>query len=493
MNGLLAILVFPFLLIWWVISGVAMGLNYVFKSIFGLLGKDKPSDTYGNAAWADAKALKPHFKGGGFYIGRYDYRRVFTKPEANLLLIATRGTGKSLTMGGAIRFAAAAKDKPDMLINDPEGGLERLCRDKLEAAGYKVISLNVINPSTGDYYNPFSFLRRDVPFSYDRDCDTFLSALMPNDANTRDDHFQEAARQVTMGIMRTLPPHKQTLFHLAEAMSTNQEALRKEYDKLVYQNTGHAIERASANQFTSAGDREKGSFTTTIVRKMMVMLRDSVRVVTNFYQVAGPSHNLGWTWEDIFNGDKPTAVFIRAGLGEEAFLARLIFTIAVETRNRMWLQMGDKYTAIKQAEPKAKIAEPKFKRKLYLVADEGHSLGNCTALVKAVEEQRKMGVNVFTCYLSLDLVRNSLSNATTFLSNCNIAVFGGFTEKALAEELSRAFGPKTIQTKHGEDGVPLIRPDELMGLDGKKVAVKMDGLNVLMDKNWRIKRGKVIY
>ncbi len=489
----MAILLFPFLLGWWVISGVAFAGKYVFKSILGLFYKESKSSTYGNAEWADEKALKPHFKGAGFYIGRYGINRVFTKPEANLLLIATRGTGKSLTMGGAIRYAAQAKDKPDMLINDPEGGLERLCREKLQEAGYRIITLNVINPSTGDYYNPFSFLRRDVPFAYDRDCDTFLHALMPNDANTRDDHFQEAARQITLGIMRTLPPHKQTLYHLAEAMSTNQEALRKEYDKLVMHGTGHAIERASANQFTAAGDREKGSFTTTIVRKMMVMLRDSVRVVTNYYVSAGSGHNLGWTWEDIFNSDAPTVVFVRAGLGEEAFLARLIFTIAVETRNRMWLQMGDRYNAIKQAEPKTKVPEPKFKRKLYLIADEGHSLGNCAALVKAVEEQRKMGVNVFTCYLSLDLVRNSLSNATTFLSNCNIAVFGGFTEKALAEELSRAFGPKTIQTKHGEDGVPLIRPDELMGLAGNKVAVKMDGLNVLMEKNWRIKRGKVIY
>lgn len=492
MNGLVTILLFPFWLIWLVAA-------WVFSGVFRVVGwfkTDKVSDTYGDAAWADIKALTPHFTQNGFYLARvkdgWVWKRIFTKPEANVLLIATRGTGKSLTMGGTIRYAAQAKDKPDMIVNDPEGGLERLCREKLEKQGYKVITLNVINPSTGDYYNPFSFLRRDVPYAFDRDCDTFLHALMPNDASTRDDHFQEAARQITLGIMRTLPPYKQSLYHLAEAMSTNSAALQKEYDKLVA-GKGHAIERASANQFTAAGDRERGSFTTTIVRKMMVMLRDSVRTVTNFYQSAGPSHNLGWTWETVFDGEQPTAVFIRAGLGEEAFLARLIFTIAVETRNRMWLQMGDKYTLIKQHEPKRKVPEPKFRRKLYLIVDEGHSLGNCTALVKAVEEQRKMGVNVFACYLSLDIIRQTVSNATTFLSNCNLAVFGGFTEKALADDLSRAFGPKTIKTKHGEDGVPLIRPDELMNLDGKKMAIKMDGLNVLAYKNWEIRKGNVKY
>jgi hypothetical protein len=81
----------------------------------------------------------------------------------------------------------------------------------------------------------------------------------------------------------------------------------------------------------------------------------------------------GRDWKQVFNPEKPVAVFVRTGLGVggEEF-ARVLFGNAINTARRMW----DEYE------------KPLF-RPLRLIIDEPAALGHCVALVDAHSELRK--------------------------------------------------------------------------------------------------------
>jgi type IV secretory pathway TraG/TraD family ATPase VirD4 len=493
MNNILAILLFPFVILNAVLRGIYGGTKAGLKEVYGLFKERKEPDTYGNEKWATIKQLKKagHCNGEGHYLGKLDGYRITAHREDSVILYATRGQGKSLTLVGNIRYKAHLPNKPDMIVLDPEGGLERMTREQLENNGYHIKTINLLNPDAGDVYNPFVELDHTDAVSYDRDSDVFVNLLTADNAKAfdADNHWNKAARMIIRGVLRNMPPERRTIHDMAKVIATNSKQLEAEFNRILEAAGVSPLDLASANLYLSAKDRERSSFNTTITHKVDVILRRSIHKATSFYENRAGAIKYGWKWSDIFGGDTPTIVFIRTGLlTDEGFIARLILGLAIRARAHMWNGFSEAYDTIKRADPKTKVKKLDFKRKLDIVLDEPQILGNLYLLTDAVNEQRKAGVNVFMTALSEEILYENLTNAKTLIGNCNTAVFGGFDDNKLAEDLSRRFGPKTILNAEGrEEKSLLIRSDQLMSLPGHEVVIKMRDLKARFRKNHRIR------
>jgi type IV secretory pathway TraG/TraD family ATPase VirD4 len=204
----------------------------------------------------------------------------------------------------------------------------------------------------------------------------------------------------------------------------------------------------------------------TVLRKLDTFRLTSVRrvCVGNGVTVLRPR---GWTWDDIFDHDKPSAIFIHTGLmpgGEE--YVRLVLENAVNTVRRRWDDTG----------------EP-LKHGLLLIGDEMQKLGFCRSILDANVELRKAGVVNLLCYPSLsDIHRIYGEFSDSLISGCELVAFGGAKESKYYRELSDLIGECTEYSHSESEGrvskhetvAPLARPawlrqlpyDELVGVVG---------------------------
>jgi hypothetical protein len=190
--------------------------------------------------------------------------------------------------------------------------------------------------------------------------------------------------------------------------------------------------RQAVNAYDEAGDKERGSFSTTMTRKLKVWLRQGVRALMATGEIDDLGHIVrGWTWEEIFRGEVPTVVYIRTGLGtDEGAAARLILGNAINTRRYMFNE-----------------GVTKFNRDLRILVDEAVTIGNCQAIIDATNELGKAGVRVMLWYLSTRDVYQTFPNAKTLVNNSDILIFGGGKEMDAYEDFSRMIGEKTIENR----------------------------------------------
>ncbi|MBP2564539.1 type IV secretory pathway TraG/TraD family ATPase VirD4 [Agrobacterium tumefaciens] len=413
--------------------------------------RQKVKPTHGDADFASDKVLKDggHFDAEGWLVGvverpgrflswRKRRKRVFTAREACAIGMAPRRTGKTQTAIAQLLELAGRKAKPDVLIVDPAGDIQIATQAAYEAAGYRVIVLNFIDPRGSETYDPLSYLRPYKFYDFDRQIDHLCQLIMPDDATTRETHFQEFARILLAGTMAYLMKDRQddaTLFRAVELLTTDSKARNAMFTDM--RKSPDPIVRQAVNAFDEAGDKERGSFSTTMTRKLKVWLRQSVKALTATGEVDPQGAIIrGWTWENIYLADTPTAIYIRTGLGtDEGAAARLMLGNAINTRRYMFNE-----------------GMTKFKRDLRILVDEAVTIGNCQAIIDATNELGKAGVRVMLWYLSTRDVFQTFPNAKTLINNCDIFIFGGGKEMDAYEDFSRMIGEFTVESRSHSTG-----------------------------------------
>jgi type IV secretory pathway TraG/TraD family ATPase VirD4 len=469
MGSLWSILIFPFKVVYWCVTYLVDAVKAVWGKFYA--GRSIPN-SHGTAKWATEKDLKDNFTPEGFYVAKFGKKRIYTGPERNVLLCSNPGQGKTQTLV-ATMLDIASRERVDLLVNDPAGDIEKATRQSFVQSGYRVWCINIANPPQTDVrYNPFSFLDPKLHFDYERDVQSLANLILPDDVHTREEHFQNFARMMLVAAI--MKAGSRSLYEVVEILS-DPIAMRKFFDA---KGAGDSlIVRQAYKAFEAAGDKERGSFITTLARKLVGWGQKAMRYLLQ------DDPNAPWKWEDLFRDEYPTVIFMRAGLGtNEGAVARLILGNAINTRRRMWNKGED------------------FKRPLKLIIDEALTLGNCAAIQDAVNELRKAKVNVFMCWLSLQSMRDTLSQSENIINACELIVFGGGRDMKLYREVSELMGDRTIESgsrsesDHGESksaseqGRRLIKPDELRGLPYEQMAMTLGPLNVKAYKPFR--RGK---
>lgn len=465
----------------------------IVKWLYRLFKGRKSLTTHGDADWAVAKQLKAkgHFTPQGWLCAILNRKRVFTDKDASLLLVAPKGQGKTQTVIATVREQATRQVQPDLVICDPAGDIEPGSRETLKQNGYSIIRVDLVNPPSGQAYDVLNILRPTYQFDFDRDVDQLCQLILPDDAHTREAHFQEFSRILLAGTISHLlktQPGDATLYKVVERLTTDAKARRLMFEAMA--KNGDSLVKQAINAFEEAGDRERGSFSTTMTRKLKVWLRQSVKHVTETGKVLSNGDvDRGWTWEDIYESEFPVAVFVKTGLGtDEGAVARLILGNAINTRRRMWNHLG----------------KP-FPKPLRVIVDEARTIGNCNALLDANNELRKAGVSTMLCYLSLKDIRDTFPQADTLIAGSNIVIFGGSNEITFYEEMSRILGDKTIESgsksesAHGqskganEQARRLMKADELRRLKYEECVVILGNLALRAAKPFSVGRAGVNY
>ncbi|WP_181174569.1 type IV secretory system conjugative DNA transfer family protein [Mesorhizobium sp. B2-3-10] len=474
----------PFRILYWVLTEFLNLLLDGGKTIGMYWGLgNKKRGIHGDAKFQSWKDLKKtnHAKPDGWYVGLVDGRRVFTDNEACAIGVAPRRTGKSNMGKAQILAQAVRKVKPDLVVFDPHGDLRPATLSRLRAEGYKDYFLNFEDPLKSDHHNPISFVRTN-PFHQAKDCDQVMKLVMTPDKKSDHEHFTDFPRLVMAGLIayqqrKNLPEAK--IHKVVDLMIADEKSRAAVFDDMV--KNGGVVERAAVTAFRNAGDKERGSFGTTMARKLGIWLRPG------FVHITGQD---GFTWHDVFLDPQPVVVFITTGGSDiEGAAARLILGNAINTRLQLWPDVVANHSG---------AGQPRFPKELKVLVDETRLLGNCAAIVTAITETGKMGVSLMMWVLGLRDIFDIYPEASVVVNSCNALIFGGGMEMSTYEDFSRRIGDYTIdnpghsQSEHGESQSASAqarrrqKADELANMPNTKLVAIMGNVSVQPDKPFRI-------
>jgi type IV secretory pathway TraG/TraD family ATPase VirD4 len=487
MQLITGLLILPFYIVRDVVLPILKALLDLLEWGFQLFSGHKDSPVHGDAAWAPRSTLKDagHFQEAGWLVGLLDSKRIYTKKNASVLCIAPKGQGKTLTQIAAALNLIGRSHKDDLVIFDPAGDIEPATRPAAETAGYKVLRLDLEDPRNGNPHNVMSFLRPHDVYGFEKDLAKFSELVLPDDAKMRDEHWVNMGRKLLIGTivgMLERDSEMPKLDEVVDLLITDARQRRLAFE--MFSKCSNPIVKAAVNAFEEAGDRERGSFSTTLARKLGLWQRLAVRAATQ---------NDGWTWEQVFDEPEPVVVYLKTGLGDdEGGVARLLLGNAINTRRRRWNEI-------------VKTPGVKFPKGLRILCDETALLGHCQALLDANAELRKADTSTWLTFQTIADIRNIYARANTLVVNSDLMVFGGSNEMELNEQISKVIGDTTIESGSrsenssgssvgvSEQGRRLIKADQIRRLAFEDVLLVMGGRAVKAKKAFKITRAGIRY
>ena len=452
--------------------------------------------THGDAGFASLKQLlaNGHLTPGGFLYGVQEGKRVYGKAEACVHFFGKRGEGKSQTMAANIAYLMELAKKPDFIINDPAGEHLRAFSAKLHSDGWDLLVLNLDDPGGSEWgqtkYNPLSALKNSTEYSYGRDVEAIASLLVPEmEEHASSQHFLDAAHGVVSALIDWEFQTKGAGATIAEPIRLLTTAPEDERDQKLgeIQKTGSDTAKAGVNVYLRVKEREKGSFNSTIGRKLRVYNDKALA------EMMKPGSS-PWTWEDVFLNTKPVAIFVVGGLGGEDIAGAF---------NR--LVMGQCIDAVKRYHNIHKRPLPKGLR---VFVDEADTLGPCKPLKDAVTLLRKAGVNTFMCWQSIGQIVTNFGGekkAQPLIDGCDWIVTGGLKDIGLYGNVQKLLGDWTAQSKSEskaesgkseglhETARSLMKIDEQKSLPWGSAIVLADRLNVKLQLPFKVKGDLVTY
>lgn len=328
--------------------------------------------------------------------------------------------------------------------------------------------MDLLQPSRGITYDPLSFPDFMDPIGFDRQLRLMCESIVSQEVSSKQPHFVEFTRLlVREAVANAILTRKGDLADCVFKVVDNDERA-----KLIAQirSRGGSEDTLVIDTFARMASGKAGtealSMFSTLLRKLDGFRLVAVRQVSQGRGVT-IQRPRGWTWDDILDHEKPSAIFVNTGLipGSEEY-ARLLLENAVNTVRRRWDATG----------------EP-LKHGLLLIGDELQKLGFCQSILTANVELRKAGCVNLLCYPSLSEIYRIYGDfADSLIGGCELVAFGGSKESRYYKELSGLIGDRTEYSHSESDGkiskhetiAPLARPawlrqlpfDELVGVVG---------------------------
>jgi type IV secretory pathway TraG/TraD family ATPase VirD4 len=435
-----------------------------YKNVFG--SKDEP-DSHGAARWATEKDLKPFHKPDGFLLAEVNKKKVYAGTERNVMVCAPPGTGKSRMFAAMLIDRANRKQDCDIIIADPAGDIEELTRAEFVRNGFAVKTLNIINPSqTEAYFDPMGYFSNAGPFDIEGRTNQIAGLLAPDDSMTKESHFQDSARNVVQAALLKANSEDvpMTLYQVIEVLTSP-----KRISSFFEGSSIHAslIMRIVAGAFEAVSDKERGSFMSTISRKVKPFGSAAARYVL------GENGKEEVNFRKMYADSGRHVTYIRGGIAntDNGAIVRLILGIAIYERAVMWNE------------------GVRFAKDLEVYVDETKLLGECRALQIMVDTLRKARCRLAHTWLALGDVKETVKGHQSFIGASEQVIFGGGRDMESYEQASRIFGDKTIENVSAnesdsgkskgfsEQARRLIKADELRLIPPDEVVFTLGVLN----------------
>lgn len=455
-----------------------------------LFGGRKGLTTHGDADWATDKELRQagNFDPRGFLMAFTDSGKpVFSNPQRSVMVLAGPGQGKSQTALGTFRAKKLLdiSQRQHLIIHDPAGELYDAGAPILKDLGYTVEKLDMIEPGNGIRYDVLSYLKPQSP-NFDSDLKGLCELLIPPEPGSRQPHFVDYARSMLHDVITLNMVYEGNTRSLADCVDEILvDAKRK---KMITRMEKYDHDFKAIDIFGKMSANESASMLSTSLRKLSIWALNSVREISTV--VPGEDHPRGWTFEEMMDHDKPSALFIRTGLrpGGGEF-ARVLFGNAINTVRRRWDATG-------KANP----------RGLQVFIDEAARLENCAALMDGHNELRKAKLTIWLGFLSFAAIKEHYgSEATTLFNGCDHIVFPGNKDMETNELYSRMIGDMTIESGSrsennmgeskglNEQARRRIKPDEIRRAAYDRCFAILDSQTLKGKKVFYIKGGKLYF
>ncbi len=117
-----------------------------------------------------------------------------TMKNNNDIICGPSGAGKS---GGIIYAQLKSLTDSSLIVADTKGRLCKLFKKELTSKGYKVITLDLVNPEESCCYNPLSYIRKNKEGIYkEADIARLAASLMPGELSKDDPFWELSARSM---------------------------------------------------------------------------------------------------------------------------------------------------------------------------------------------------------------------------------------------------------------------------------------------------------
>ncbi len=180
-------------------------------------------EEHGSASWGEVRSIAPRYRSRNYFDDRLltaHFRMSYNakKHRRNLNTLVIGGSGAGKTRGYSLVNTMQANTS--LVVLDPKGEIVRNTGHLLEAQGYEVRVLDLVDMARSHCYNPFSYI--DTDNDAQRLSTNLFKATTPKGATSQDPFWDTAAGMLHLALMFYLmhkaPPEEQNYPMLMELL-----------------------------------------------------------------------------------------------------------------------------------------------------------------------------------------------------------------------------------------------------------------------------------
>lgn len=445
-------------------------------------------EEHGSARWGDAKAIARKYKSREFTENKIfteHFRLGFDvkRHRRNLNALIIGGSGAMKTRGYAIPNTMNANTS--MVILDPKGEILRCVGHLLEALGYEVRVLDLVNPHLSHCYNPFCYLENDGDVQ--RLTTNLFKATTPKGAVSQDPFWDTAASMLHLALafylLHEAPADEQNYPMLMEMLRAGEvreddddytSILDDLFDRLAMEKPDH-IALKYYRAYRSGSAKTLKSIQVTLASRLEKFNLDSIAGLTSTDELDLPSL-----------GEKKVALFAIIPDNDTSynFLVSILYT-------QLFQQLFS-------------LADNKYKGSLpvhvHFLMDEFANVSLPDDFDKILSVMRSRNVSVSIILQNLAQLKALYEKQwESIVGNCDEFLYLGGNEQSTHKYVSELLGKETIDTNtYGQSkgrngsyttnwqvsGRELMTPDEVRMLDNSQALLFIRGERPMMDAKY---------
>ncbi len=460
--------------------------------------KDNNVGQKGSARWTELSEIQAQYKevfetevrfwgGGGVPVCRYENKLYIDDSPVNNLIIGITRSGKGeIFVFPMIDLYSRAENQASIIVTDPKLELFASSKATLEARGYEVHIINLVEPLKSAGYNPLTLIveayKKGEYSTVEMLCNTFATSIFSTD-NPGDDSaqfFANASIGVTSALILALIEEKQKQNKLDEVNMFEVVSMLTELASVQMDNGKTALDMYFASRPAGdsaklkystvelAGDRQKGNIMSYVLSKLTIFTYDELSKLTAKSTI--DLQKVGFS----NNGEhKPQAIFI--GIPDYDKSNHYLASVFI----------GQLQFVLSKGASLSKNG--KCEREVVFILDEFGNLPPISSMDNTITVclGRNIKYNlVVQDYAQLEKLYGK--NAETIMGNCGNHIYIQTNSLETAKHFSELIGSETITNvnRSGEklelnksitemyEEKPLLYPTELMELKTGECVIK---------------------
>lgn len=420
---------------------------------------------------------------------RISFDTKLTGLNNNAIIIGGSGSGKSFRM---VKPNAYNCGTQSYLFCDPKGELLRDTGNYLEAHGYRIVILNLVDMESSDCYNPFAYIRKDEDVI--KLINNLIANTTPKDASKGDPFWERSEGMLLQALMYYVwyeyPKQGKTanfrglleLLNKAQVQENPKE--QSELDRLMLQLPDDHPALITYRKVKSGAADTIRSIIITANSRLSYLQNPGILRILDKDEIQIP-----FMGEGVYqNPDRKTALFCVIPDSDKSynFIVGLLYT-----------QIFQELYYVADRHEGGRLPVP-----VTLWMDEFANTALPDSFCEVLSTMRSRDISCNIILQNLAQIKALFKDTwETVTGNCDAFVFLGGNEQSTFKYVSEMLGKLTIDKKstgetkgsHGSSssnydvlGREMMAPDEVRKLDNRKCVVLVRGFDPVIDDKYKM-------